>query len=105
MDALEMRAALDAAGFTFWDTGGGCTAFARFFGPCAVYVTGAAGEGLPAPDDWMIGIEDDEGVPVDDGPLNWDSATDPDFAAALAEAIDRAQTLEMEQAATRRGDL
>ena len=57
-----MRAPVDykAQGFAVWQTGGGCMAWGKQYGPCHALITDSGGGALPDPDDsdLIVGLYD-----------------------------------------------
>lgn len=99
-----LRIELERRGYAVWPTGGGLEAYGKAYGgDIRILVTDGFGGELPeAPSDWWIGVYDDDehcqGIQY--GPDEF--AT---MEAALDAAEAKADELDMEQSAKRRGDL
>lgn len=86
-----IQAALKAAGFAEWHTGGGCMALAlRLNDAVHILATDCGGADLPTDSSWFFGVYDDaehcEGI-------NYGPPEHPGFSAALKLAIAKAEEL------------
>jgi hypothetical protein len=76
---------------------------AKSFGPeVYILVTDGGGADYPTDSDWLVGVYDDD--QHYDGHCV-DQTSGLTFEAALRGAIEKAETLDMEQSARRRGDI
>lgn len=106
MAATEILVKATARGFQLVNTGGNCMAHRLDVDPCNVLLTDGQGEPVDGAD-WFLMVENDDG----DSVLEFQSSDCPNdkgalefFEASLSAAIEKAETLAIEDAMRKRGE-